>query len=69
MQLICAAPGFDDSADTRIGTGSMRRCTATTDVDPGLNRDEARTISTDDRYLAKKGQRHIAPDVMRPHID
>jgi hypothetical protein len=33
------------------------------------NRDETRTISTDARYLAKKGQRHIAPDMMRLQID
>ena len=41
----------------------------TADVDSDLNRDDARTIPTDDRYLAKKGQRHMAPDVMRPQID
>ena len=30
---------------------------------------EARTISTDDRYVAKTDERQIAPDMMRPQID
>lgn len=71
IELICAVPrgarepgGYTtlDGIDASVHGDPAH-------VDPGLNRDEARTISTDDRYLAKKGQRHIAPDAMRIQID
>jgi hypothetical protein len=34
-----------------------------------LNSDEARTISAEGKYVAKRDERHIAPCMMRLQID